>query len=157
MIIEKAQVIAVEGQYVLVQTERQSACTGCSVNRSCGSSILSRLLGSRFLQMKVRNRVAAELGDTVNIGIQESGLLKSALLVYAWPLSCVPLFIGLGSMISGSRPGDGPAIVLALLGLAFGVFSAKMLSARLMNNPAFHPVVLSVERRCGQSTAALAS
>ena len=146
MIVELAQVIAVEDQYVLVQTSRQSACDNCSVNKGCGSSVLSKLVGVRFMQMKLLNKVGAKIGDTVKIGLQEAGLLKSALLIYAWPLLCMPLFIGLANLMNDSSLNDGAAILTALMGLAFGVLTARILSARLAQDPAFYPIVLSVER-----------
>ena len=146
MIVEQAQVIAVEGDYVLLQTVRQSTCDNCSVNKGCGSAVLSKLVGKRFMQMKVLNAVDAKLGDTVSIGMQESGLLKSALLVYALPLLCIPFFIGVAGLLSSAPLTDGLALLAALAGLLCGVGAARFLSARLAQNPAFYPVILRIEQ-----------
>lgn len=146
MITEKAQVIAVEGEHVLVQTARQSACNQCSVNKGCGSSVLARLVGARFMQMRLNNALGAKVGDTVEIGLRESGLIKSAFILYAWPLLSMPLFIALAALLVDQALTDGIAIFSALLGLGFGLITARMIANRLSHDSAFYPVILSIEK-----------
>ena len=153
MIIERAEVIAVDGSYALVQTQRRSTCNNCRVNKGCGNALLARLVGSRFMRLSVINQAGAKVGDTVQLGMQESGLLKSALLVYALPIVCVPLFIGVASVITQSMPDDGMAMLLALAGFICGFVLARRISARLSKNPTFHPVILAVEKQDAESSA----
>ena len=153
MITEKAEVIAVDGSYAVVQTQRHSTCDGCSANKGCGNALLSKLVGARFMRINVINKAGAKVGDTVQLGMQESGLLKSALLVYALPIVCIPLFIGVASIITQSMPSDGAAIVIALLGFGCGFVLARRISARLSENPKFHPVILAVEKPDAESSA----
>ena len=50
MIEESAQVVAVEGasgEYVWVETQRQSTCGGCAANQACGTATLAKVLGTR--------------------------------------------------------------------------------------------------------------
>ena len=45
MIEEQARVVALEEQGVWVETQRRSACGNCSVNNSCGTALLGKVLG----------------------------------------------------------------------------------------------------------------
>lgn len=86
MIEETARVVAVEGQYALLQTQRQSACQSCSVKTGCGTSVVSQVVGQRSSQLKVENILHARVGDEVVIGLMENSLVKGSLLIYALPI-----------------------------------------------------------------------
>ena len=86
MIEETASVVAVEGQYALMQTQRQSACHSCSVKTGCGTSVISQVVGQRSSQFKVENTLDVKVGDEVVIGLMENSLVKGSLLVYALPI-----------------------------------------------------------------------
>jgi len=86
MIEEKATVVAVEGEHVLLQTQRRSACQSCSVKQACGTSVLAKVVGRRSSQILVKNSLNASIGDEVVIGINDRALVKGSLLIYALPL-----------------------------------------------------------------------
>ena len=86
MIEETATVVAVEGRYVLLQTQRQSACHSCSVKTGCGTSVLSQVVGQRSSQIRADNTLALKVGDEVVIGLLENSLVKASLLLYALPI-----------------------------------------------------------------------
>lgn len=86
MIEETATVVAVEGPYALLQTQRQSACQSCSVKTGCGTSVLSQVVGQRSSQLKVDNTLELKVGDEVVIGLLENSLVKGSLLIYALPI-----------------------------------------------------------------------
>lgn len=145
MIKEKAQVVAVEGEYALVQTLRRSACSGCAVNQSCGTSVLSKVLGQRYARIRVLNTRQAKVGDTVMIALGENGLLKSALVVYCLPLISIVLFVVLGQVALGAEFTEGLAILFGLAGFGAALGLVKVLSVRMARNVDYQPVILTVE------------
>ena len=145
MIKEKAQVVAVDGEYVLVQTLRRSTCQGCAANQGCGTSVLSKVLGQRYARIKVLNTREAKVGDTVMIALGENGLLKSALIVYCLPLFAIVLFVVLGQSMFGEDFTDGIAILFGLAGFGSALGLVRLLATRMARNADYQPVVLSVE------------
>ena len=95
MIEENALVVAIEGDKVLLQTQRRSACQSCSVKQGCGTSVLAKVVGKRSSQILVNNTLNAKLGDQVRIGINDNALVKGSLLVYALPL----IFLLVGGLL----------------------------------------------------------
>jgi sigma-E factor negative regulatory protein RseC len=145
MIRESAQVIALDGDYALVQTQRRATCESCAVNKGCGTSVLAKVIGRRYAQIRVLNVPQAKIGDTVIVGMGESGLLKSALLVYCLPLLAVVLFVMVGSVLLGPHFTDGMAIVFGVAGFGFALIVIKLLTAHLIQNPDYQPAILTVE------------
>ncbi len=86
MIEEQAIVVAVDGSYVWVETQRQSSCGHCSVKDGCGTQVLSRVLGNKRTRVRCLNSLDAGMGDKVVIGIEESSLLTGSFLLYMLPL-----------------------------------------------------------------------
>lgn len=145
MIRENAQVVALDGDYALVQTQRRAACDSCAVNKGCGTSVLSKVIGKRYAQIRVLNTPGAKIGDTVVIGMGENGLLKSALLVYCLPLLTVVLSVMIGRVLFGENFTDGLAIVFGVAGFGIALLVIKLLVARLMVNPDYQPAILDVD------------
>lgn len=145
MIVETAQVVQVQGRYALVRTERRTACERCAVNKGCGTSVLSRVLGRRWSELKVLNTPGARVGDTVNIGVGEAGLLKSALVIYATPLAGIAASALTGTLLFGPSLSEPAAVALGAVGFVAGLLLARRFSARAADNPEYHPVVLSIE------------
>ena len=100
MIEETATVIAIQGDQVLVQTQRQSTCHSCSVRQGCGTSVLAKVVGRRSSQLSVTNTLGAQVGDEVVLGIQEHALVKGSLLVYALPLLMMLVFALAGEALA---------------------------------------------------------
>lgn len=146
MIVEKARVVAADEHYALVYTETSPACGRCAVNKGCGASVLSRLAGRRGARIRVANRGGAKVGDTVTLGMSEAGLLKSALIVYAVPLLGVVLAIALATAVTGARLSEAAGITVGVIGFALGLGVARRFSAGRVDNPDYHPVILSVEK-----------
>lgn len=153
MIKEKAQVVAVEGEYALVQTLRRSTCDACEANQGCGTSVLSKVLGQRYARIRVLNTPKANVGDTVMIALGESGLLKSALIVYCLPLLAIVLFVVLGRLALGAGFTEGLAIVFGLAGFVASLGLVRLLAVRMAHNVNYQPVILAVESEYAESTA----
>lgn len=100
MIEEKATVLAIEGDYALLQTQRRASCESCSVKQGCGTSVLAKLTSQRSAQILVKNTLNAEIGNELVIGINDNALVKGSLLVYALPLILLLMGAVLGEMLA---------------------------------------------------------
>lgn len=86
MIEEQIEVIEVIGDQLVLQAKTKSACGSCAVNKGCGTSLLAKVVGKKFTQFQVENKVSAVAGDTVVVGIPEDALLKGSLVMYVLPI-----------------------------------------------------------------------
>ncbi len=126
MIEERAVILSLDNQSsdstATLEIERKTACGLCGQTRGCGNSIWGKLFAHQSSAFKAQNKIHAKVGDSVIIGIDESALLKSALLLYILPL--VTLFIGaiLATQFSAS---NSSAMLGALAGLVLGLLWVK--------------------------------
>ena len=101
MILEQlARVIAIEGDDAIVLGGRASACGGCAGKSSCST------LGSwqqRLVELRVKNRLFASIGDEVMLEVPDGLLLRVTFKLYMVPML---LFIGAGLL--------GRSVALAL-------------------------------------------
>lgn len=143
MIRETATVTAADGQYVWVQTQRQSACESCSAQKGCGTSAIGKVVGKQYTQVRALNRCNAKIGDSVEVALAEDMLLKSSLAVYLVPLL---LFIAGGALAEPySTPAhQWPVLLGSFVGLGFGFAWLKFYSRLLAANSRFQPVVETV-------------
>lgn len=145
MIEESGRIVAVEGDFAWVESERTSACGSCAVSKGCGTSAIAKVFGRRRMQLRVLNRINARVGDDVVVGISESGLLRGSLAVYAAPLA--GLFTGaLIGHLAGTQLLAAGSDLLAIGG-ALGGFLAALLWLRHFSRTsakdvAYQPVVL---------------
>jgi sigma-E factor negative regulatory protein RseC len=86
MIEEQIEVVEVIGDQLVLQAKTKSACGSCAVNKGCGTSLLAKVVGQKFTQFQVENKVSAVVGDTVVVGIPEDALLKGSLVMYVLPI-----------------------------------------------------------------------
>jgi sigma-E factor negative regulatory protein RseC len=154
MIEESGRVVAVEGDFAWIESERRSACSGCVVRKGCGTSAIAKLFGQRRVQLQVLNRIHARVGDTVVVGISESGLLRGSLAVYATPL--VGLFAGaLAGHFAGKQLVASGSELLAIGGALAGFFTAlfwlRRFSRATAKDVAYQPVVLRQEISTGSN------
>ena len=143
MIEESAHVISVEGDNAWVETERRSSCGSCSA-KGCGTGALSKVLGAKKQQMKVRNPVGAKAGDVVVLGIEEGVLLKGSLMVYILPLLLM-LAGGLFGEALAPQWGsgtEGASLLFGLLGLLLGFFLLRGYNRRCAGDSRFTAVIL---------------
>jgi sigma-E factor negative regulatory protein RseC len=75
MIEENALVVVTEGEDAWVETSRRSSCGSCEA-KGCGTGALSQVLGRRRQRLRVKNPIAAVVGEQVVLGITESALIK---------------------------------------------------------------------------------
>lgn len=143
MIEERAVILSLDNlsgiSSATLEIERKSACGLCGQTRGCGNSIWGKLFAHQSTAFKALNHINAKVGQSVIVGINESALLKSALLLYILPL--VTLFLGaiLATQINST---DTSAMIGALIGLVVGFAWIK---GHTMSNNYFklqQPVIL---------------
>ncbi|MFO7592945.1 MAG: SoxR reducing system RseC family protein [Pseudomonadota bacterium] len=143
MIEETAHVVSVEGDDAWVDTQRRSSCSSCAV-KGCGTGALSKVLGGKKQQMKVRNPVGAKAGDAVVLGIEEGVLLQGSLMVYILPLVLM-LAGGLLGEALAPQWGSGAevtSLLFGLLGLMVGFFWLRGYNRRCSADVRFTAVIL---------------
>lgn len=145
MIEESGRVVAVEGDFAWVESERTSACGSCAVRKGCGTSAIAKVFGRRRMQLRVLNRINALVGDDVVVGISEAGLLRGSLAVYAAPLA--GLFAGaLTGHFAGRQLLASASDLLAIGGALAGFLAALLwlrhFSRTSAKDVAYQPVVL---------------
>ncbi len=105
-----------------LEIERKTACGLCGQTRGCGNSIWGKLFAHQSTAFKAHNRINAKVGDSVIVGINETALLKSALLLYIVPL--VTLFIG-AILAAQFKQSDASEMIGAAVGLVLGLLWVK--------------------------------
>ena len=148
MIEEQAQVIDIKGTRLFLQVQTQSACGGCAVNKSCGTSVLAKVVGKKFTHFQAENNIGAEIGDTVVVGIAEDALLKGSMVMYVLPVLAMIIFALLADfLLAGPLQIEASVRDLAvactsIMGLVLGSLVARWYFRRQSSVAQFMPVVL---------------
>ena len=150
MIEESADVLEVESGVATVSIQRRSACGSCSASGGCGTALLASWLPQRRLTFELDNRIGAQPGDTVVVGLDERRLQHYALLLYATPL--VGLLVGAvsGRGLAGSIGLDPEltSIALGLSGLALALARIGQCGRRLSRRNRLGVRLIRVSRHC---------
>jgi len=146
MIEQTAVVTDVFEDTARVRVYRQSTCGGCQAKSACGTSTFAKVLGNKFSEVSVINSINAEAGDVVNIGLRESVMLRSALLVYIFPLfmlfasavmiHAIDLWLSLGM-------GQFQIMVGGLSGLIAAFVIIRKIMSQRIHDVRYQPVILS--------------
>ncbi|OEF27781.1 SoxR reducing system RseC family protein [Vibrio rumoiensis] len=113
--------------HVQVSCEQQTSCNSCKSQKSCGTGMVSKALGSKAHYWKINTTKLLQEGQVVEIGLPEKSIVLSALVVYMLPL----LAMIAGSLIAQLwlRPllelGEGIVILMFFLSGAVGIYFAK--------------------------------
>ncbi|MDT0177983.1 SoxR-reducing system protein RseC [Enterobacter sp. BRE11] len=141
MMREWATVVAWRDGIATLHTEAKTSCNSCSARKGCGSHMLNKLGPKDAHVMEIASATPLQPGQRIELGIRESSLLGSALLVYMTPLFGLFLLAGLFQALFHS---DLAAACGALLGGIGGFIVAKGVSLKVGDRAAFQPVILSV-------------
>jgi len=144
MIEANARVIALEQDHLILEAEVSSACGGCAVSKGCGTSVLAKTVGRKFTRFRVRNSIAANVGEQVVIGLPEEALIRGSLAIYLLPLLAMVLF-SLGAdyvLVAEAENRDLLVAFAAMLGLAAGVFLSRFYLAQEHIAAQYNPVIL---------------
>lgn len=159
MIEEQGVVVETDGQMAAVASHSAGNCGGCKVSEGCGTASLARFFQRRARILWVRNPVAAQAGDQVIIGLDESVLLRSAWLAYAVPVLGLLLGAILGDRFASTGAKEPMALVFGLTGLICGLVVSRVLggrnAAKAHNQALVVRILASQYRVPAVSTAAL--
>lgn len=116
---ESGTVIAFKDSLVQLEIRRSERCHGCHACKP--------LNGKDTMTLFALNDCQAQIGDQVEIQIQESGELSASLLLYGVPLATFLLSLFLFNAIFT----EIPALLLSLLFLAIAYLGIHLLSKHL--------------------------
>lgn len=144
MITENATVVLIDGDSTWIETQRQSACGQCSASKGCGTSVLSKVVGNKLSRMKAINKIDAQVGDEVIVGLNESSLLKGAFMSYLLPLLYLFVFSFFGQLVTNNLRIDNEivTIIFAAFGFYLGMRNLKRFSSSVANNENYQPVII---------------
>jgi sigma-E factor negative regulatory protein RseC len=145
MIEEQGKVIDVRDDMALIEIQRKSVCQSCSLNKGCGTGVISSMIGNKRFRFSVYNSLNAEIGDNVTIGIEDDLLLKSSFAVYITPL--LLMFVGAWSGIYiaslfSLASSEGLSVIFGILGLTVGFVWLNRYTKKIKNDDRYRPVLL---------------
>lgn len=141
MIKEWATVIAWDNGMAQVSCDVKASCNSCASRAGCGSRVLNKLGPQTTHTITVPSTEPLVAGQKVELGITESSLLGSAMLVYMSPLLGLFVVASLFQVLFGT---DVAALCGAVLGGVGGFLIAKGFSPRLAARQTWQPVIISV-------------
>jgi len=84
---ESGVVVDVDDQFAFVKTQRSTGCSGCHSESGCGTLALSKLfVRDNSSPLKVKKTLDSNVGDEVELTLDESRLLKHSFMAYGLPL-----------------------------------------------------------------------
>ena len=138
---EWATVIAGANGMARVSCDVKASCNSCASRAGCGSRVLNKLGPQTTHTITVPSAEPLVAGQKVELGITESSLLGSAMLVYMSPLLGLFVVAALFQVLFGT---DIAALSGAVLGGVGGFLIAKGFSPRLAARETWQPVIISV-------------
>jgi len=145
MLCETGRVVAIEGEWVWVETQQMSACHTCSAKSACGQNLLNNIFPTKRQHLKISTNNCLEtirLHDNVELALPEQSIVKGALWLYGLPL--VLLLLGMSVAASLFPASDAAAASGALIGFLIAVLLVKWHSYRYRFNPVYQPVIKRV-------------
>ncbi len=126
---------------------RKTACGLCGQTRGCGNSLWGKIFSHQSKPFKAINRIHAKVGDGVIVGINEQVVLRSALLLYALPLTTMMTGALLSSIfVANTASGaDLYAVIGAIIGLVLGFAWVKSHTASAQYSTQNQPVILRLD------------
>ncbi|MGK2888896.1 MAG: SoxR-reducing system protein RseC [Candidatus Malihini olakiniferum] len=136
-----ATVVSWHDGIAVLHCEQRSGCSGCQSRKTCGTGLLSELGLSAEQALQVPCEQTLIPGQRVELGISESSLLRSAMLVYLVPL----LGLFMGAVLLRSLFGNDLAAALgAVLGTALVFILVRGWSLKLGEKRHYRPVILQI-------------
>lgn len=146
MLKEQGLVVAIEDDTAMVQTVSKTSCNSCQVNSTCGTGIISKAFGERSFITPMQNRINAQEGDQVEVGIPEDLVIKASFLVYLLPLALMFVSVLVASywLTDLAEPW---LILLAFVTLVLGFKLVKLFEQKASKNKQLEPVLLRIVSR----------
>ena len=146
MIEQVATVTAIDGNSAWVETQRQSACGACAMNKGCGAGLFAKAFGFNTPKLKVMHKHDIEVGDNVVIGIDEQALVRGSFAAYMMPILFMLGFAMLGEGVTSNwqvgLDADFVGILTGIMGLMLGLMWLKRYSARIVHDRRYQPSII---------------
>lgn len=144
MIEERARVIAIDDDNLLLEAETRATCSACVARQGCGTGVLSKWVGRKFTRFQAPNTVNAQVGDEVVVGLAEEAMLKGSVFVYLLPLLAMIGFALLADSLVAADVGSRDLLVLvaAVAGFALMLVASRLFLSSGSNKSKLTPVVL---------------
>ena len=114
---QKAQIVALEGQWAWVEAMPQSACGGCAAHQTCGTGAMASLMTrQKKLRFKIPNDFNGMPQEWIVIEWQGGSFLGTVAKTYLLPAALSILFACVGSLQS-----EGVSALGALAGMGIGL------------------------------------
>ena len=145
MVEEQAIVIKTNQNQDQVYLEilRNKPCGLCGQTRGCGLSFWGKLFAHRTNTFQAKNPINAQVGDLVVVGIEESALLFSSVVVYGIPLLLLLLGAFIGSALSTETNVDSRTAIGAFFGLLIGFLWVKGHAQSKSFDARYSPIILN--------------
>lgn len=144
MLIEIAEVVAYRKGIAQVRCSTKQGCQSCVAQRSCGAAALSQLNGSKNdgeLIFWVNVDRPLEIGQKIEIGLEERVMILSAMLLYIIPLSILIISSLLSAKWFEQEWVQGGIIALST---AVSFFIVRLISPYLEEKKQFQPHFIRV-------------
>lgn len=140
MFIEQAVVIKYENGIVEAECQSQQSCGGCAAKASCGAASLGEINGERSsLRFKIPTDEPYQIGQRINLGLKESSVLLSALLLYSLPLFVLMLTTIIGGIWIGN---ELLLTLLIVIMTGLTLWGVKLITPRFTHHKKYQPVIL---------------
>ncbi len=147
MAIEQGIVIRANGPApatARVKTVQPSACKSCASRDNCSSGA-----GGNEREVDAVNVANAKAGDTIQISMDTTALLKATFLLYVFPIICM-----LGGGIVGNAMAVGlgfntslSSAIVAMGAFAAAMFFVRLRAGRMALKSAYRPKITRILRR----------
>ena len=125
----KGLVKSIDNGVATVTVESAPVCARCSAGKGCGAGLMSGAPTAVELELSVPIATILQPGDTVQLLVSPSWLMRAAFLAYGLPLLCTVLAAG-AAWLSGVAVSDLAAAGISLLGLLGGILLSRHLLDR---------------------------
>jgi len=136
MIETQARVVRLDSGHAWVEPRPHSPCGQCDPVHGCRSLAIARMFSAGSSAFRVKNPLAADVGDWVTVSIPERGMLHSALLMYLVPLA--GLFVGAAA---GALASETVSVLAGIAGFATALLAVRRASRGFGQRALFQPVI----------------
>ena len=145
MLTENGRVVAVEREWLWVETIRQSTCGSCSAAKGCGHGLMNQAGDGRRSYLKVSCKAFPEgrfqIDDEVCIAIPEHLMLGGSFILYMVPLLTTLIMAGAWFALVPAATDLG-TFAGAVLGFCIGLMLVRLHAVWRGNNPDYNPRLL---------------
>lgn len=127
---EAGQVVEIKNQFVVVRLERKEACASC---KACIAG-----LEAKDMFIEAENLCKAEVGDYVDISLEQGSFLKAVFIVYTIPLLALLAGLGIGYVLFKNEIGT---LIMGFSLLAISFLTIKRNEKRF-NQGKYRPIAI---------------